>query len=153
MHPARRMLSQDIYLPGLRSEELGDIVIAVDESGSMSGVSVSRAFAELGGILSSGYEMRVSVIHHDSEIVAVETWAPGDPAPEFKRRACGGTSHIPVFDWIAENCPDCRLLVCMSDMYSSFPQQPPEFPVVWIVIAGQGHPGSAPYGRAIQMTD
>jgi len=158
LRPARRMLSQDIYLPGLRSDELGDIVIAVDESGSMSSAMVDRAFSELAAILSSGLGMRLTVIHHDSRVVATETWAPGEALPEFARRACGGTSHIPVFDWIAENVPDCRLLVCLSDMYSCFPPSAHDYPVVWIAIDGPQHDGSAigaasvaPFGRVIEV--
>lgn len=131
---SRRWLAQDQYMPSIKSEDLGSIVIVLDESGSMSNPMVLRGFNELDGVLATGYGMKVTILRHDSNVDLdhIESWEPGDPAPKRIRFRCGGTSHIPVFDWIEKNVPDCRGVIAMTDLDTVFPTSAPTYPVLWV---------------------
>ena len=51
IRPNRRYIHQGLYLPGLHSEELGDVVVAVDTSGSIGQKELNAFAAEMQGIL------------------------------------------------------------------------------------------------------
>jgi len=65
----------------------------------------------------------------------------------------GGTSFIPVFEWISENvfkkftCIDA--LIYLTDGFGSFPDRPPHFPVLW-VMTEHSQP-AVPFGEVIRM--
>ena len=45
----------------------------------------------------------------------------------------GGTSFVPVFDWIAGRGLRPDLLVYFTDAEGQFPQRAPDYPVIWFV--------------------
>lgn len=49
--PNRRYIAQDMYLPSLRSESMGEVVVAIDTSGSVGERELNAFGAELNGIL------------------------------------------------------------------------------------------------------
>jgi len=59
----------------------------------------------------------------------------------------GGTSFVPVFDWItaAELRPD--LMLYFTDAEGYFPATAPDYPVIWLV---KGR-GKVPWGERIQL--
>src|SRR5204863_1853871 len=62
--PSRRLLSQGLYLPGLHSEELGDVVLAVDTSGSIGDELLGVFAAEANAVLAA-FDCSVTVLYHD----------------------------------------------------------------------------------------
>src|SRR5258705_12897363 len=97
--PNRRFIAQGLYLPGLRSEELGDVVLAVDTSGSIS-EQVLGAFAAEANAVLAAYDCAVTVLYHDTEVQKVQTWASADGPLVLDPVGGGGTSHNCVFDWL-----------------------------------------------------
>jgi predicted metal-dependent peptidase len=43
----------------------------------------------------------------------------------------GGTSFIPVFDWVREHEIKPEALIYITDLMGSFPSEAPAYPVVW----------------------
>jgi predicted metal-dependent peptidase len=145
--PNRRFISQGLYLPGLRSEELGDLVVAVDTSGSIGGPILDKFAGELQGMLAA-YEVAITILYHDSAICHTQTWKSSDGPLVLEPKGGGGTSHRPVFDWIEQSGMDPSCLVCLTDMYSEFPESGPAFPTLWCSIV----PGmKAPFGQLVEI--
>src|SRR4029077_10579969 len=64
VRPNRRFAAQGLYLPGLHSEELGDVVLAVDTSGSIDEKMLGVFAREVSAILSA-YDCTATVLYHD----------------------------------------------------------------------------------------
>lgn len=129
----RRMLGQGMTLPGMYSEELGDVVLAVDTSGSIDDAMIRTFGAEVQGILDA-YECSMTVLYCDAKIHRIQTWKSSDGPLVMEPAGGGGTSHRPVFDWLdqQDQLPAC--VVCLTDLETVFPDRGPECPVLWAVV-------------------
>jgi predicted metal-dependent peptidase len=146
--PHRRFVYAGLYLPGLRSEELGDVVLAVDTSGSIGPTELSRFADEAQGILDA-YDCTLTVLYHDAAVQRVETWQPGDGPLTLHPVGGGGTSHIPVFDWIERGGMTPACVVCLTDLYTELPVIAPAYPVLWAVSGSNEQP--PPFGLSVRL--
>jgi len=130
--PNRRHIHRGIYLPSMHSLEIGNIVAAVDTSGSITDSTLTRFASELQDIAQQGVT-KITILYHDSEIARVQEWTPEDGDLALSPAGGGGTDHHPVFTWIEENGQDepPALLICLTDLASDFPASPPDYPVLW----------------------
>jgi predicted metal-dependent peptidase len=147
--PNRRLLSQGLYLPGLRSEDLGDVVLAVDTSGSVGGELLGVFAAEANAVLAS-FECSATVLYHDAEVQNVQHWRSADGPLVLDPVGGGGTSHACVFEWIgrAGLAPAC--VVCLTDLDTEFPASAPAVPVLW-AVAGECST-DPPFGRVVSLS-
>jgi predicted metal-dependent peptidase len=141
--PNRRYIHQDLYLPGLRSEELGDVVLAIDTSGSIGPGELARFAAEAEGILEC-FDCKLTILYHDSEVQRVQHWTSSDGPLILEPVGGGGTSHCCVFDWIEEEGMQPACVVCLTDLYTEFPDLMPAVPVLWAVVGV--NPSRPPFG-------
>lgn len=147
--PNRRFAWQGIILPGLQSEEVGRLAIAIDTSGSISDAELTRFLSETQGILEA-FDCELTIIYHHHDAYRLQKWKSTDGPLELEQTESGGTSHVPVFDKIEEDeLPTA--LICFTDAYSAFPEFPPEYPVMWAII--QNENPSIPWGEVIMVND
>lgn len=146
--PNRRFIHQGLYLPGMRSEELGDVTVAVDTSGSIGEKELSRFASELQAIL-EGFDCTLTILYHDSIVQHVQQWKSSDGPLVLEPKGGGGTSHIPVFDHIQASGESPTCLVCLTDLYSSFPDKAPDYPVLWASTV-EGMKG--PFGTTLEVS-
>lgn len=144
--PNRRFIAQGIYLPGLHSEELGDVVVAIDTSGSVGREELSVFAAEVAALLAA-YDCTLTVVYHDARVQAVETWRSTEGPLVLTPVGGGGTSHRCVFDWLARSDLSPACVVCLTDLETAFPDQPPEVPVLWAVVGECAM--APPFGRRV----
>lgn len=144
--PNRRFIAQGLYLPGLHSEELGEVALAIDTSGSIDAETLARFAAELQGILES-YDCSLTIYYHHSSVYRVDTWRSVDGPLVIGETQSGGTSHLPVFQAIAERDPPV-VLVALTDLYSDFPADAPEYPVLWACV---GNDQRGPFGQTVRI--
>jgi predicted metal-dependent peptidase len=144
--PNRRFVAQGLYLPGLHSEELGEVVIAVDTSGSVGQRELATFGAEVNAVLSA-FDCTAVVVYHDSVIQRVDEWQSADGPFRLRPVGGGGTSHVCLFDWIHRTgrLPAC--VVCLTDLETEFPPDP-GLPVLWAVV---GDLTRAPFGRVVSI--
>ncbi|QEL17771.1 vWA domain-containing protein [Limnoglobus roseus] len=147
--PNRRFLWQGLYLPGLRSEELGDVVIAVDTSGSV-GPAELAAFAGAVDAILSAFDCVATVLYHDTEVQGVQTWRSGDGPLVLAPVGGGGTAHACVFDWVDRHGVSPACVVCLTDLGTRFPDHPPAVPVLWAVVGDADPP--PPFGTTVRVT-
>jgi predicted metal-dependent peptidase len=132
VHPNRRFIWQGVYLPGLHSQELVDVVVAVDVSGSCV-ESLTEFASEIQGILES-FDCTVTIMYHDTEVAGVQTWRTSDGPLEMKPVGGGGTDHRPVFSKVEELGLTPKVLVSLTDLYTYLPDDAPDYPVIWAVV-------------------
>ncbi len=143
--PNRRWLEAGTVLPSRGGESIGLVVVALDTSGSMTPQLLASFCAEIAALSREVEDLRLivcdSVIHQTLTLDQLGPWLAARRA-----KGGGGTSHLPVFKWIAEQRLDVDVFVGLTDLYSVFPARKPAFPVLWVVPAKHG---GAPFGRVV----
>lgn len=148
--PNRRYISSQLYLPSRRDTCL-QAVLAIDTSGSTADDLESFA-AELTSLCNSFGQYELTVICCDAKIQSVETYTQDSPfcGKNIHFQGGGGTSFIPVFQYVEENFPETQMLIYFTDGYGDIPEVP-DFPVLW-VLTPDGR-NSIQWGYEIQLPD
>ncbi len=153
--PHRRYISQGLYFPTKGGETIGRIIVANDTSGSMDwGNARSACATEIQGLVEQ-IGCPLVILHHDAAVCNVQEWVPEEGPLTLEPRGGGGTSHVPVFEWITKHGCDWEeevsCIICLTDLYTEFPRSLPELPTLWAVV---GNPqGKAPFGQTIHVTE
>jgi predicted metal-dependent peptidase len=146
--PNKRFLSQGIVLPSLDSQRMGEIVIAIDTSGSVNPEMLSAFISQIQSILDECMPSKMTIIQCDWNIQKVREYEPGDLiSKEYK--GGGGTSFKPVFDHIDKHGIDPVCAVYFTDMEGDFPDKQPSYPVLWADYSKR--PNKAPFGERIEI--
>lgn len=142
--PKRRFLADDLYLPSLTGEKLGEIVIAVDCSGSISDSIIAEFEKEIKAIVEDTKPSKVNVLYFDTEILNTDSF---EFEEEIKINPIGGggTSFAPIFEYIEKEALDVSACVVLTDLCSSDFGEPPSCPVLWASIES----GKAPFGEIV----
>ena len=147
--PSRRHLHMGLYLPSLSTEQLPEVVLAVDTSGSITPEELEQFAAELSSILEA-YDTTIRVVWCDLEITGEQTFTRADLPLELQPQGGGGTDFRPVFNLIDRKNIDLACLVYLSDMEcGQFPEREPDYPVLWARTGGAGY--TPPFGEVIDI--
>jgi predicted metal-dependent peptidase len=136
MRPNRRHIWNGLYLPGVVREGVGEIAIAVDCSGSVNGRLLRLFEAEVCSILEGQRPQCVHVLYFDTEVHKVETYQAGETV-HLNPVGGGGTDFGPCFDWLEEHGIWPQTLVFLTDLYGTFPESAPDYPVLWASTGGR----------------
>lgn len=148
----RRYVSQDIYLPDLRNHIIGNVVIGVDTSGSIGPKSLEQFGAEIAKI--NHLVDEITVISCDArvhEVVKVRKFQDFLNTVDFGFKGGGGTAFEPVFEQVEEDNITPELLIYLTDTYGSFPEKPPQYPVIWCVTVPPEQAGRIPFGQVVYL--
>ena len=121
--PSKRSAAAGVLLPGLEKENL-DIIVHIDTSGSMSMQDIEDCVSELIGIKQTSPYVRVTILQGDSEIqdvIVIDSETANEIVTKMVIKGRGGTSHIPVAEWLKKNSPEADVIICMTDGMTSFP--------------------------------
>ncbi len=146
MRPNHRHLWTGLYLPGVVREGVGEVAIAVDCSGSVSGRQLRLFEAEVRSILEGQRPERVYVLYFDAVVQKVETYEAGQRI-DLNPVGGGGTEFGPCFEWLDDRGIRPQTLVFLTDLYGSFPPSAPCYPVLWASTVSR----KAPFGEVIPM--
>jgi len=147
--PNRRYFSRGICLPSLISEELPEVVIAVDTSGSINKEQLDIFAAEASAVLGA-YETTIRVIYCDARVQGEDVFTRADLPMTLKPVGGGGTNFTPVFEHIAKNEYAPSYLIYFTDLYGRFPKEEPDYPVMWLVT-GKGNERKVPFGDVVKF--
>jgi predicted metal-dependent peptidase len=146
MRPNRRHLWTGLYLPGVVREGMGEVVIAVDCSGSICARQLRLFESEARSILEGQRPERVYVLYFDAAVHKAEIYEAGQRIA-LNPVGGGGTEFSPCFEWLDERGIRPQTMVFLTDLYGSFPPSAPPFPVLWASTGGR----QAPFGRVIPI--
>ena len=146
MRPSRR--EGNVIFPSLRSGQV-DLVVALDTSGSVGEQELSQFLSEVNA-LKGQLRARVTLLACDSALAQGSPWEfePWDALqlPDHIKGG-GGTSFVPVFDWITRQGRQPDLLLYFTDAEGDFPKTEPNFPTLWLVKGK----APVPWGQRIQL--
>jgi len=146
MPPNRRHVWAGLYLPGITSEGVGEIAIAVDCSGSVGARQLGLFEAEIRSILAGQRPRLVHVLYFDAEVHKVDTYQAGQPI-SLSPVGGGGTDFRPCFGWLKEHGVVPQALVFLTDLCGTFPSEAPPYPVIWASTENR----QAPFGQVVPM--
>ena len=141
---------QGIYMPAVDKIGVGDVVVAVDTSGSVGTVELQQFLGELNNMSEAHKPKSLTVITCDSEIQSVETYGQGDIVDKIECKGRGGTRVKPVFDYIEDKCLPVDNFVYLTDMgIFDFPKTAPDYPVLW--VSTDERCNDAPFGETTRI--
>ncbi|MNY85688.1 hypothetical protein D3C78_18880 [compost metagenome] len=147
----RSYISGGMLYPGLRDIDhhrttLRKCVTFIDTSGSVGGPMLAKAVGGCKAILEKlgGYDSYIG--YCDAE---VHTVGPLSEWKDIPPTGGGGTSFVPVFDWIKETLDDdVNVLIYFTDGMGSFPDHQPPYDVIWMDFG----PGvDFPFGEVVKF--
>jgi predicted metal-dependent peptidase len=135
-------------LPGLAGGEV-DLHVALDTSGSVGEEDLAQFAAEIDA-LKGQLRARVTLHACDERLDSRGPWVfePWEPISIPRELGGGGgTSFLPVFEWMASRCLRPDALLYFTDAEGEFPRCAPDFPVIWLVKGRS----KVPWGERIQL--
>lgn len=146
--PNRRYLPLDLYFPTLTGEQLDQLVVAIDTSGSVTRY-VAEFISELSGILACYDRVSIMVMTCDAAVHEVYELTESSAVPR-KFSGGGGTKTEPVFDKVTELGLQPYALVYLTDGFASYPDREPEYPALWVLTPEHETP---PWGRVTVLDE
>ncbi|CCF19131.1 conserved protein of unknown function [Pseudorhizobium banfieldiae] len=152
--PNRRMIPHGIITPGLISDGVSHIVIAVDTSGSIDNDILKDFAAEVNGAYQEGAVDKLTVIYADASVARIDQFENGDELT-INPAGGGGTAFSDTFEKITDQFPDARACIYLTDMgVYDFGDEPP-MPVLWGVYGRSSKDVatlSPPFGECINIS-
>jgi predicted metal-dependent peptidase len=148
--PNRKYMQQGLYLPSLYSEDVPPIYFAVDTSGSIDGDTLQAYIGALQTVLNAVNPESMTGYSCDASIHAKREYLPGDEI-DSAWPGGGGTDFRPVFADIAETDAELSGLIYLTDLQGTFPDNPPDYPVLWVVRDKYSQRLEVPFGEVIYL--
>ncbi|PIE73287.1 MAG: hypothetical protein CSA20_04185 [Deltaproteobacteria bacterium] len=149
MMPNRRYLHQDVYFPALLENELQQIVVAVDTSGSVQPDELQHFAAEITAIMEQ-FPSRLHLLYCDAAVQEYRQFDKADLPVVIEPKGGGGTDFRPVFERVEKEHIPAACLIYLTDMEClHFPAEMPPYPVLW-VQTGESRT-RPPFGECIRM--
>ena len=117
--PNRRYLTQDIYMPSMHSETMGELVIGFDTSGSCFGGSVITRFAsEIAAIVGAVRPEKTRVVYWDYNVQLEQVFEHGEfSMSNLTPRGGGGTDGSVLAEYLKEKHITPQAIVQFTDGY------------------------------------
>ena len=137
------------YLPSTgKTPEMGEVVIQVDVSGSISKLELDHYNGHMKRIVEMCNPERVHVLYVDTGVAKHDVFEQGEEV-ELSFYCGGGTDMEEGFNYLAKEGIEPEVFVCLTDGYTSFnPDNAPGYPVIWCISSDI----EAPYGENIHFS-
>lgn len=115
----KRHMANDIYLPSVENESIGEIVVAIDTSGSIGGAEITEFATELVSICEVCQPEVVRVLWWDTEVHGEQIFKDNysDIAKLLKPMGGGGTMVSCVSDYVVKNKIKAECVLVFTDGY------------------------------------
>ena len=146
----RRRNGQDgePVMPGFADDNIYNLVICFDVSGSVSQEMLRNMKSEVASVMDQDLINQATLIAVDTRPQSIEVVTNGDGVANWHPKGGGGTDFRSAMQLIKEEYGQSIGLLFLTDLEtSSFGEEPP-FPVVWVNFS-PGNRAKAPYGRTV----
>jgi len=150
----KRLMANDIYMPSLENETVGELIIAIDTSGSIGGAELTEFASELASICESVNPARVRVLWWDTEVHAMQTFDDNytNIASLLKPEGGGGTHVSCVAEYINQHKLNAEGVLVFTDGYvESDIKWDITTPTLWLVT--QNRSFEPPSGKVVKKED
>ena len=133
---SKAYLANNMYLPSMHSETMGEVVVAIDTSGSINNEQISEFASELASICDACNPDKVRVLWWDTQVHGEQIFEGNysDIAKMLKPKGGGGTHVGCVSDYIIKSSIKAEVLVVFTDGYvESDPKWEIDLPTMWFV--------------------
>lgn len=105
MRASRRGWHMDAVMPGMKNDEMIDIAVSIDASGSMSNTMLKDILSEVAGVMEQFQSYRIHVLSFDTSVYNPQQFDSDnlDSIAEYEISGGGGTDFDCVFDYFKEN--------------------------------------------------
>jgi len=148
--PNRRFLSQGMYLPSTSGEAMGELVVAVDCSGSIGQEEIDQFSAEVLTIKEDSNPSAIHVVYFDTEVSHYDKFTRDDEV-HITPHGGGGTAFSPVFKYLEEHSIEPVACVVLTDLWCSDFGNEPAYPTLWVTT--DSNSTDAPFGEVVVMND
>ena len=119
MRASRRGWHMDAVMPGMKNDEMIDIAISIDASGSMSEVILKDILSETAGIMEQFPAYRIHVLSFDTQVYNPQQFDSEnlDDITNYEIKGGGGTDFDCVFQYFKENDIQPKRHIMFTDGY------------------------------------
>ncbi len=151
--PNRRRLSV-AYLPRReRMPNMGEVVLGIDVSASISDSQTAAFFGHCQAIFELCHPRKVYVVYCTVKVEAVDVFERGEELTPRKSLWYGGTDMRAVMAWIRDNSIEPDACITFTDGVTPFPKEKDApCPLVWVLVSQVRVPEGTP-GEVIYATD
>lgn len=139
-----RRFADIAYLPSTgKVAEMGEIVVQVDVSGSISQRELAHYNGHMSRIIEQCRPERVHVLYVDTQVCKHQVFEQGEEV-KLEFYSGGGTDMEAGFEFLAKEGIEPEVFVCLTDGYTDFNvENAPSYPVLWCISSDI----VAPYGE------
>lgn len=138
-----------IYAPSVECSGVGNILVCVDTSASMTATEKSQALGVLNDLSCDLSPESVTVVTFDTKMSEPNVYMAGEIIDEIHVHGRGGTLVKPIFDYIDDNIDEIDQVIILSDMMISDYPEGCDVPVLWLSTYVMAN--AAPFGETIFM--
>jgi predicted metal-dependent peptidase len=150
--PNRRYIGAGIYMPSGISEQIGEIVVAIDTSGSIGARELSVFLSEIKSVADTVHPEAIRVLYWDTAVCGDERYEGDDTAriiESTKPVGGGGTDVRCVPEYIQAKQINAQAVIVLTDghLYGGWGSW--QHPVLWAVLDNKG--ASPSIGKTVHM--
>jgi predicted metal-dependent peptidase len=135
--PNRRYISAGVYLPSGISETVGELVIAIDTSGSIGGRELSQFLGEVSAIAKAVKPQAVRLLYWDTQVCRDEYYTQDkldDIVKSTKPAGGGGTMVECVPEYLREKQIKPQAVIVLTDGYLGGSWGTWNCPTLWCIL-------------------
>jgi predicted metal-dependent peptidase len=119
MRASRRGWHMDAIMPGMKNDELIDIAIGIDASGSIDERMLRDFLSETQGIMDQFQSFRIHIFTFDTRVYNPAQYNSDnlDSICDYEVKGGGGTDFDAIFDYLKEEQIEPKRLVVFTDGY------------------------------------
>ena len=119
MRASRRGWHMDAVMPGMKNDEMIDIAVSIDASGSMGDAMLKDILAETQGIMDSFPAYKLHIVSFDTKIYNPQTYTSEnlDSLVDYEIHGGGGTDFDCVFEYFKQEDIQPKRHIMFTDGY------------------------------------
>jgi predicted metal-dependent peptidase len=135
--PNRRYIGAGVYMPSGISEQIGEIVVAIDTSGSIRPRDLAAFLAEIKSVADTVHPEAIRILYWDTSVRGDERYEGAETdniVQSTKPKGGGGTMVECVPEYIAEKQIKAQAVIVLTDGYLFGGWGQWHHPVLWTVL-------------------
>ena len=132
----KRHMANDLYLPSVEDESVGELIVAIDTSGSVGQVAFDKFVSEVESIAINTEPEKLRVIWWDANVSSEQVFTSKDypnMVSLLKPSGGGGTEPDCVAKYITEKKINAEAIIMFTDGHFSKPVWNVSTPSLWVV--------------------